>query len=79
MNTKIAAGLLGLSILFSGWLYWGSDLKVEQILTSQEWQSNMVTVIDTQMPEEAVGPVKKGTLIANVKYLQWYLYPLFCG
>lgn len=69
MNKKIAAGLLGLSIVFSGWLYWGSDLKVEQILTSQEWQSNMITVIDTQMPEEAVGPVKKGTLISNVKYL----------
>ncbi|MCL9782846.1 regulatory protein ToxS [Vibrio sp. S4M6] len=69
MNKKIAAGLLGLSILFSGWLYWGSDLKVEQILTSQEWQSNMVTVIDTKLPEEAIGPIKKGTLISNVKYL----------
>ena len=69
MNQKIAAGLLVLSALFSGWLYWGSDLKVEQVLTSNEWQSKMVTVITDKLQEESVGPLRKVDVSSNVKYL----------
>lgn len=69
MNQKIAAGLLIVSALFSGWLYWGSDLKVEQVLTSNEWQSEMVTVIAASIQEESVGPLRKVNVISNVKYL----------
>lgn len=31
--------LLLISIIGSGWFYWESDSKVEQLLTSKEWQS----------------------------------------
>lgn len=69
MNQKLAAGLLAISALFSAWLYWGSDLKVEQVLTSHEWQSKMVTVITEPMQEESVGPLRKADITSNVKYL----------
>lgn len=69
MNQKIAAGLLVFSALFSGWLYWGSDLKVEQVITSHEWQSKMVTVITAPLQEESVGPLRKVDVSSNVKYL----------
>ncbi|WP_394146307.1 regulatory protein ToxS [Vibrio atypicus] len=69
MNQKLAAGLLVVSALFSGWLYWGSDLKVEQVLTSKEWQSKMVTVIAESLQEESVGPLRRADIISNVKYL----------
>ncbi|WP_159651460.1 regulatory protein ToxS [Vibrio atypicus] len=69
MNQKLAAGLLVVSALFSSWLYWGSDLKVEQVLTSKEWQSKMVTVIAEPLQEESVGPLRRADIISNVKYL----------
>ena len=69
MNQKIAAGLLALSALLSGRLYWGSDLKVEQVLTAKEWQSKMVTVITDSLQEESVGPLRKVDVTSNVKYL----------
>ncbi|MCG9750681.1 regulatory protein ToxS [Vibrio brasiliensis] len=69
MNQKIAAGLLIVSALFSAWLYWGSDLKVEQVLTSNEWQSEMVTVIAEPIQAESVGPLRKANVTSNVKYL----------
>ena len=60
MNHKIAAGLLVLSALFSSWLYWGSDLKVEQVI-SKEWQSRMVTLITDSLREESVGSLRRVT------------------
>ncbi|MYM57809.1 hypothetical protein GTG28_01010 [Vibrio sp. OCN044] len=69
MNHKIAAGLLVLSALFSSWLYWGSDLKVEQVLISKEWQSRMVTLITDSLREESVGSLRRVTVDSNVKYL----------
>lgn len=69
MNQKIAAGILIVSAVFSSWLYWGSDLKVEQVLTSNEWQSKMVTVIAQSIQEESVGPLRKVNVVSNVKYL----------
>lgn len=69
MTRKIAASLLALSTIFSAWLYWGSDLKVAQVLTSKEWQSNMVTVISEPFQEESVGSLRKVDVDSNVKYL----------
>ena len=69
MNQKLAIILLIVSALFSSWLYWGSDLKVEQTLTSNEWQSKMVTVIAEPLHEESVGPLRKVDVTSNVKYL----------
>ena len=70
MKLRIASVVLTASALFSAWLYWGSDLKVEQVLTSKEWQSYMVTVINDDLQDEgSVGPLRKVTLTSNVKYL----------
>ncbi|MCW8332674.1 regulatory protein ToxS [Vibrio paucivorans] len=69
MTQKIASIILLLSAIFSGWLYWGSDLKVEQVLTSNEWQSRMVTVLTEAAQEESVGPLRKADVNSNVKYL----------
>ncbi|NVD07232.1 hypothetical protein FCU94_10005 [Vibrio sp. JPW-9-11-11] len=72
MNQKFAIVLLIASTLFSGWLYWGSDLKIEQTLTSKEWQSKMVTVIAEPLQDqtqEAVGPLRRVDVMSNVKYL----------
>lgn len=72
MKQKIAFAALALSCIFSAWLYWGSDVKVEQVLTSREWQSTMVTYLSENVQEEAedvVGPLAKITVSSNVKYL----------
>ncbi|CAE6952715.1 Transmembrane regulatory protein ToxS [Vibrio sp. B1REV9] len=70
MKIKIASALLAVSVLFSCWLYWGSDLKLEQVLTSNEWQSNMVTlIVDDVSSDSEVGPLRRVNVESNVKYL----------
>ncbi|MEH0688380.1 regulatory protein ToxS [Vibrio cholerae] len=69
MNHRIAAGLAIISAALSSWLYWGSDIKIEKILTSSEWQSKMVTLIDQMRHEEDIGPLRKVDVVSNVKYL----------
>ncbi len=69
MKIKFASAALAVSILFSGWLYWGSDFKVEQVLTANEWQSEMVTLIFDKLPNASVGPLRRVQVESNVKYL----------
>ncbi|GAM61249.1 transmembrane regulatory protein toxS [Vibrio ishigakensis] len=69
MNQKTATVILVLSAIFSGWLYWGSDVKIEQILTSREWQTNMNTFIVSDQADDAIGPLSKVHITSNVKYL----------
>ncbi|MGD8112486.1 regulatory protein ToxS [Vibrio sp. TRT 21S02] len=69
MNQKIAAAIFVVSALVSSWLYWGSDLKIEQVLTSKEWQSKMVTLITEDLQEASVGPLRRVDVQSNVKYL----------
>ncbi|MBR9787313.1 MAG: transcriptional regulator [Vibrionaceae bacterium] len=69
MKIKFASAVLAVSALFSGWLYWGSDLKIEQVLTANEWQSAMVTLITDKLPHDTVGPLRKVNVESNVKYL----------
>ncbi|MBW3694433.1 hypothetical protein EK599_01910 [Vibrio sp. T187] len=69
MKLKASIAILVASAFFSSWLYWGSDAKVEQLLTSQEWQSKMVTLITNHRQEEAIGPLSKVELTVNAKYL----------
>lgn len=69
MKKRIACAILATSAIFSGWLYWGSDLKVEQVLTASEWQSVMVTLINEDLPDDTVGPLRKVNVESNVKYL----------
>ena len=61
--------MLAVSSVFSSWLYWGSDFKVEQVLTSSEWQSTMVTLINEELPDDTVGPLRRVNVDSNVKYL----------
>ncbi|MGY0616214.1 regulatory protein ToxS [Vibrio sp. FJH11] len=69
MKIKFPSAVLAVSILFSAWLYWGSDLKVEQVLTANEWQSTMVTLITDELPNDTVGPLRRVNVESNVKYL----------
>ncbi|TXZ76580.1 hypothetical protein FXE51_04890 [Vibrio mimicus] len=68
-NKHIAIGILLISLVFSGWLYWGSDLKLEQVLTSREWQSKMVSLIKTKSNSPTMGPLSRVDVSSNVKYL----------
>lgn len=59
-----------LSSLFSLWVYWGSDFKIQQLLTSREWQSRIVTLIGHDMsPDAAIDQVRRVDVNSNVKYL----------
>lgn len=69
MKLKVAYAILALSSALSAWLYWGSDIKVEQVLTSQEWQSRMVSLIINNEKENSIGPLSKVEVVSNVKYL----------
>lgn len=59
-NRHIAMGILLLSLLLSSWLYWGSDFKLEQVLTSREWQSKMVSLIKTNSNPPGYGATQSG-------------------
>ncbi|GAL14850.1 transmembrane regulatory protein ToxS [Vibrio astriarenae] len=69
MKQKHAAILLAISAAVSSWLYWTSDLKLEQILTSKEWQSHNVSLISQDLEELTWGPLERAEMTANVKYL----------
>ncbi len=69
MKIKFASTVFAVSILCSGWLYWGDNLKIEQVLTANEWQSEMVTLIVDKLPNEAIGPLRRVNVVSNVKYL----------
>ncbi len=57
------------STIFSSWLYWGSDLKLEQEISSREWQSRTTTVLQNTDSHQSIGPLRKVGIISNVKYL----------
>jgi transmembrane regulatory protein ToxS len=69
INLKVAAMILFVSSIFSVWLYWGSDLKLKQLLISREWQSKIVRLIEHTNKESAVGPLRRVDVTSNVKYL----------
>lgn len=69
MKLKVSIILLVLSAFLSGWLYWGSDAKIERLLTSREWQSKMVTLITDSKQSDSIGPLRKVELSSNAKYL----------
>lgn len=69
MKTKLIYLALFVSVSFSLWRYWYCDLKVEQLLTAKEWQSNLVTVLSDKVLEDSLGPLHKAAVESNVKYL----------
>ncbi|HBK8013120.1 TPA: SelT/SelW/SelH family protein [Vibrio cholerae] len=65
-------GILLLSLLLSSWLYWGSDFKLEQVLTSREWQSKMVSLIKTNSNRPAMGPLSRVDVTMNKAQIEIY-------
>ncbi|PWI34406.1 hypothetical protein DI392_04655 [Vibrio albus] len=47
-NKRFAYLLLSISVIFSSWLYWGTDVKTKQVLTSREWYTNTVFITSEQ-------------------------------
>ncbi|MDV7104074.1 regulatory protein ToxS [Vibrio sp. TH_r3] len=71
-NTKYALIILSISIMFSTWLYWGSDLRLEKELTSREWQSTIDNFISPEMQKDENNKIyilSNIEMISNVKYL----------
>ncbi|MFC1236152.1 regulatory protein ToxS [Vibrio sp. F74] len=72
MNQKYAYVVLILSVIFSAWLYFGSDLKLEKELTSREWQSTMNSYVSPELQKSdtnRLGILTKVYVNSNVKYL----------
>ncbi|CAM2875692.1 MULTISPECIES: regulatory protein ToxS [Vibrio] len=69
MIRRIAVVMSIVSVAFSSWLYWGSDLKIEQELSSREWQSETVTLIENTTTHQPIGPLRRVDISSNVKYL----------
>jgi transmembrane regulatory protein ToxS len=71
-NLKRTLIFLVVSTLASAWLYTQTSAKVENVLTSREWQSRMVTrlfIESDSEQDEVIGPLRKATIDSNVKYL----------
>jgi transmembrane regulatory protein ToxS len=67
-KSAIVAALI--STLFSFWVYWGSNFKIEQLLSSREWQSHIVALIDRVMcPNTPIDQVRRVNVTSNVRYL----------
>ncbi len=66
---KIAILTVVTSVIFSSWLYWGSDLKLEQEIASHEWQSKTITMLENPDSHQSIGPLRKVDITSNVKYL----------
>ncbi|CAH0526756.1 regulatory protein ToxS [Vibrio hippocampi] len=70
MKMKHALALLTFSAFMSGWLYWNSTSELEQVLTSKEWQSNLVGVVaENEHSDSNIGPLSRLELFSNVRYL----------
>ncbi len=54
------------SAIISAWLYWSSDFKTTQLLTSQKWESNMTTRIKAGL--NIVNDLKRANINSNVVY-----------
>ncbi len=72
---KAATLAVVISLLFSIWIYYGSDFKIKQLLISREWQSRIVTLIPKDIAQSAqVEPVRRVDVKSNVKYLPNHTY-----
>ncbi|MGX9418992.1 regulatory protein ToxS [Vibrio sp. RC27] len=67
---KLSMALILISLGLSGWLYWVSDVKTEQLLTSREWQSRINSFIDyDDSDQKEDSQFLHITINSNVKYL----------
>lgn len=77
LHSAIACILISISL--SAWIYWGSDIKTERMLTSREWQSRIVTSIKYNMNKTAwqsehAELLRRVDINSNVKYLPNHNY-----
>lgn len=72
MKRKTTLIIFVCSLVFSAWLYWGSDIKLEQKLTSHEWQTSIELYISPEKQKETreqLHMLEKIEVTSNVKYL----------
>ncbi|CAM2773578.1 regulatory protein ToxS [Vibrio rarus] len=68
MNKRVALILLAISTVISGWLFWGSNVKIEQVLTAREWQTHLVAFVHSEQADKKLGKLRKVNITSNVKY-----------
>lgn len=68
-NRHIAIGIFLFSLLLSSWIYWASDFKLKQVLTSREWQSKMVSLIKLNESSPTIGTLSRVDITSTMKYL----------
>jgi transmembrane regulatory protein ToxS len=67
--------LVILSLIFSGWIYYGSDYKLSQLLMSKEWQITLNTRISPNQHELAsLGMVSYIDQTSHMVYLPNHTY-----
>jgi len=69
MIRRIALIMLMVSVIFSSWLNWRSDFKLQQEVASREWQSKTITLLKNTDSHQQIGPLRKVEITSNVKYL----------
>lgn len=65
--------LLSASVIFSIWLYYNSDYKQEQLLMSQEWQTNTISRIEPTKLDD-LGMLRQVEQTSHVIYLPNHTY-----
>ncbi len=71
MIRRIAILTLVVSAIFSSsWLYWGSNLKLKQEISSREWQSKTITELKNTNSHQSIGPLSKVDITSHAKYLR---------
>ncbi len=67
--------LLISSLVFSAWIYYGSDYKLSQLLMSKEWQSTITTRISPNQHQLAsLGLVRYIDQVSHMVYLPNHTY-----
>lgn len=72
MNQKVALFILAISVAVTSWIYWESDVKIEQILVSREWQSSTSAYLSPNISQNVANDsssLRKILATSNVKYL----------
>ena len=72
MNKTFAYIILVISVIFSIWLLSESEVKLRHLLTSREWQTNIVIITPSKVTGKALdnlGPLGKFHGHGNIKYL----------
>ncbi|GLO60243.1 transmembrane regulatory protein ToxS [Vibrio sp. MACH09] len=72
ISQKVALFILAISVAVSSWIYWKSDVKIEQVLVSKEWQSSTSAYLSPKSSQTVVNDrrlLRKISAKSSVKYL----------